>query len=268
MTDAEKQEILAAVKESSVDVRSLDEVTDLEGLSLPVVCGAELKTVKVSGIVSAETAAREAADEELRKIVFGDPSVAHARKNAFVALGNFTTFDEFEEALQALKADDGTQHDDVTGCFRLGKQGCYYECWSQAVYYAQNIYFQVLRGNLYAKADGSLAQDYSYHVLYRYYRNGAWEAWSDFSTLKDGSVTTAKLASNAVTSLKIADYAVTAAKLADGSVTTAKIADVNVTAAKLADRSVTTAKIAIGSVTEEKLNIDFATVADIESIFS
>lgn len=53
--------------------------------------------------------------------------------------------------------------------------------------------------------------------------------------VKDGGVSTAKLADNAVTTAKITDSNVTTAKIADANVTTAKIADSNVTKAKIED---------------------------------
>jgi len=52
--------------------------------------------------------------------------------------------------------------------------------------------------------------------------------------VKDGGVTTAKIADSNVTTAKIADANVTTAKISDANVTTAKIADSNVTFAKLA----------------------------------
>lgn len=61
------------------------------------------------------------------------------------------------------------------------------------------------------------------------------------------------LRDNSVTTAKIANANVTTAKLSDGSVTTAKIADGNVTATKLADSAVGTAKINSGAVTADKI---------------
>jgi hypothetical protein len=61
--------------------------------------------------------------------------------------------------------------------------------------------------------------------------------------VKDGGVTTAKIADDAVTTAKIASSAVTTTEIADNNVTTSKIADSNVTTAKLADSNVTKAKI-------------------------
>jgi hypothetical protein len=82
-------------------------------------------------------------------------------------------------------------------------------------------------------------------------------------TIADGSITTAKLATDSVTAsklpdgvittVKIADANVTAAKLATDAVTTVKIADANVTAAKLASDAVTTVKIANSNVTLAKI---------------
>ena len=61
--------------------------------------------------------------------------------------------------------------------------------------------------------------------------------------VKDGGVSTAKIADDAVTTAKIASSAVTTTEIADNNVTTSKIADSNVTTAKLADSNVTKAKI-------------------------
>ena len=115
--------------------------------------------------------------------------------------------------------------------------------------------------------------------------------------LKDGDVTTAKLAADSVTSAKIADdvvdsehiaagaldtehiasgtgFQVSTNNIVDGSVTTAKITDANVTTAKLADDAVTTAKIAndavdtaqiaTNSVTTLKLVDESVTLAKLE----
>jgi hypothetical protein len=72
-------------------------------------------------------------------------------------------------------------------------------------------------------------------------------------TVADGSITAAKLASDAVTTVKILNSNVTETKLATDSVSTVKIVDQNVTTAKIADLNVSTAKIADGAVTRVKL---------------
>lgn len=79
--------------------------------------------------------------------------------------------------------------------------------------------------------------------------------------IADGNVTTAKLADGAVTTSKIGDGQVTTAKLADGAVTTDKIANGNVTTEKLADGAVTTSKIGDGQVTTAKLSDGSVTTA-------
>lgn len=81
--------------------------------------------------------------------------------------------------------------------------------------------------------------------------------------LKDGNITTRKLADGSVTSdkivdsnvvtSKIANQNVTTEKLQDSGVTTDKLADLNVTTEKLNDSSVTTEKIADGSVVAGKI---------------
>jgi len=73
------------------------------------------------------------------------------------------------------------------------------------------------------------------------------------SKIADSNVTTAKITDSGVTTTKIADDAVTTSKIADSGVTTAKIADSNVTTAKIADSNITTAKIANDNVTTSKI---------------
>ena len=84
------------------------------------------------------------------------------------------------------------------------------------------------------------------------------------ATPTDGSVTGAKLGSNAVTGGKIADGTIVAGDLADGAVTSAKIADGTIVAGDLADGAVTSAKIADGTVSAG----DLASGAAVKSINS
>lgn len=84
--------------------------------------------------------------------------------------------------------------------------------------------------------------------------------------LKDGGITSAKIAdnaikaaslsSNSVTTKTILTGAVTSVKLAAGAVTAGKIVDGAITAAKLASGAVTTDKIADGAITKAKLASD------------
>jgi len=81
--------------------------------------------------------------------------------------------------------------------------------------------------------------------------------------VKDGGVTTAKIADDGVTTAKIEDDAVTTAKIADSGVTTTKIADNNVITSKIADSNVTTAKITDSGVTTTKIADDAVTTSKI-----
>ena len=81
--------------------------------------------------------------------------------------------------------------------------------------------------------------------------------------IRDGNVTTEKLAESAVSTdklpdgaiktEKIADENVTTSKLADGAVSTSKIADQNVTKEKIADQSVDNSKLSPEAVTYDKV---------------
>ena len=84
--------------------------------------------------------------------------------------------------------------------------------------------------------------------------------------VKDGGVTTAKIADDAVTTTKIADNNVTTAKIADNNVITSKIADSNVTTAKIANNNVTTSKIANSNITTEKIADSNVTKGKIENV--
>lgn len=73
------------------------------------------------------------------------------------------------------------------------------------------------------------------------------------AAIRDGSITSAKLATAAVIAAKLATGAVETDKLHDAAVTTAKIAALAITAAKIAEGAVTEAKIENGAVTEDKI---------------
>lgn len=72
-------------------------------------------------------------------------------------------------------------------------------------------------------------------------------------SVADGSITGAKLATNAVTKDKIAYGSITAEKLADSAVTKDKIAVNAVTSTELASNAVTEAELAANAVTESKI---------------
>lgn len=71
--------------------------------------------------------------------------------------------------------------------------------------------------------------------------------------LKDGSVSSYKIALNAIIANRIADRAISTEKLATGAVTGIKIVDEAITDAKLAAGAVTPGKIQNGAITSEKL---------------
>ncbi|MFZ2154363.1 MAG: hypothetical protein WAV16_03985 [Candidatus Moraniibacteriota bacterium] len=73
------------------------------------------------------------------------------------------------------------------------------------------------------------------------------------ATILDGSITSGKIADGAVVTIKLADGAVTTAKIEDGAITGIKLADNSVTTAKLQGLSVTSAILADGSVTDVKI---------------
>lgn len=82
--------------------------------------------------------------------------------------------------------------------------------------------------------------------------------------LKDGIVTSGKLAANSVTSAKIVDGTIATADLASSAVTTAKIADSNITTAKIAASAVSNAKLASKAV--KTGNIDWSTIPSYNAI--
>lgn len=82
-----------------------------------------------------------------------------------------------------------------------------------------------------------------------------WTELIDLSSasIADGSVTAAKLASNAVTTAKILDGSVTTAKIVSGAVDAASLATDAVTSTKIRDGNVTEAKLASNAVTQAKM---------------
>lgn len=82
-------------------------------------------------------------------------------------------------------------------------------------------------------------------------------------TIADGSITGAKLATNAVTKDKIAYGSITAEKLADSAVTKDKIAVNAVTSTELASNAVTEAELAANAVTNGKLAANAVTESKI-----
>ncbi len=76
-------------------------------------------------------------------------------------------------------------------------------------------------------------------------------------TIKNGVITTEKIARAAVTTTELADNSVTTSKLVDFNVTTPKLAEGAVTSEKISGAAITTTKIADKAVTEQKL-ADFA----------
>lgn len=76
-------------------------------------------------------------------------------------------------------------------------------------------------------------------------------------TIKNGAITTEKIAQAAVTTTQLADNSVTTSKIVDYNVTTQKLAEGAVTSDKISGGAVTTTKIADKAVTEQKL-ADFA----------
>lgn len=85
-------------------------------------------------------------------------------------------------------------------------------------------------------------------------------------SVKDGSITTAKLNADAVTGAKIADNAIDSEHYTDGSIDAAHLASNAVTTVKINAAAVTTAKIADGNVSTGKIADSAVTFAKIERI--
>ena len=94
---------------------------------------------------------------------------------------------------------------------------------------------------------------------------GALAAGKGKTKIRDGAVTTTKIADAAVSTPKLADNAVTTAKIADKAVTTPKIADNAVTSAKIADFEVGNQDLKAGIVTTDKIADRGVSAQDIET---
>jgi sulfur carrier protein ThiS len=79
--------------------------------------------------------------------------------------------------------------------------------------------------------------------------------------IKDGAITTTKVADNSISTPKLQALSVTTNELAAGSVSTAKLQANSVTTGELAANAVTTAKLAAGSVTTNELSANAVTTA-------
>lgn len=90
--------------------------------------------------------------------------------------------------------------------------------------------------------------------------------------LKDGAVTTPKIAKEAVTAVKIAPLSVGESRIKGSAVTTPKIANEAVTTPKIADRAVTYDKIGDGAITNDKISSESITIdklgLDLEAMVS
>jgi hypothetical protein len=86
---------------------------------------------------------------------------------------------------------------------------------------------------------------------------------TDQVTPADGSITAAKIASNAITDAKIAADAITAAKIATGALTSAKFASGAITSTVLASNAIGASQIASNAITDAKIASDAITAAKI-----
>lgn len=81
------------------------------------------------------------------------------------------------------------------------------------------------------------------------------------TSIKNGAVTTEKIANESITSAKLAPNTIIPSHIADGSITTPKLADNAVTSVKILDGSITTSKLADVSITNAKI-INNANIPD------
>ena len=126
------------------------------------------------------------------------------------------------------------------------------------------------KGTTYASGDNVTAANINALVDSATFKTGSNEA-TDNSTLqvhsdgylmvKDGGISSSKLAAGAVDATSIGSGVITSTQLATNSVTSSQIASSAVTSAKIADSAVSTAKIADDAITAAK-------ISDSDSLFS
>lgn len=83
--------------------------------------------------------------------------------------------------------------------------------------------------------------------------NSTIEISSDSLRLKDGGVTSAKIADGTITGTDIASGTITSGNIQDGTIATGDIADGQITSAKILDGTIATGDIADGAVTSQKI---------------
>lgn len=110
---------------------------------------------------------------------------------------------------------------------------------------------------IYFNANGSISFQMGYSKVDQYadateFTNTVNEGVSMLA-LKDGGITSAKLANSAITAAKLASNAVTSDKITNGAVSSVKIASNAVTAGKIVDGAITAAKLASGAVNTDKI---------------
>lgn len=93
-------------------------------------------------------------------------------------------------------------------------------------------------------------------------RNGAITS----AKIADAAIQSAKIATAAITAAHIQDATILAAKIRDGEITNAKIADGAITSAKIGTATITSANIADGAITSAKIGSAAITSAQIQSL--
>ena len=141
-------------------------------------------------------------------------------------------------------------------------------------------------GKLGSRTDGTITYLFQKGLVILYNSNGQIQMTEDLSSLntnmsfdfknttfqydqynsfdlKDGGITSAKLANGAVIAAKLASGAVNTDRIADGAVTSTKLADNAVTAAKIKDGAITADKLACGVGGGDKVfNIKYSNMSN------